>query len=107
MEENNETGLALVNQQKVDMPFTDIQACDIGGATTRFTMMWGNFKLKRLHYVPYGNPTPAVWHLDETIIWNLTFENIGNDIAKFLEEKWERETAGIVFVIVTKRKSRF
>lgn len=100
MEENNETGLALVKQARLDLKFTDIKGYQLtGSAVTRFTMKWGEYHLKRVQYSPYGNPEPAIWHLGETIISNITFEDIGNDIAVFLESKWASETQGIAFVM--------
>lgn len=88
-------------QQKPDAAFTEIKGENIGSATTRFTMQWGEYNLKRIEYTPYGyTDTPAVWHVDETIISNLTIEEIGNTIAKFLEDKWLRETSGKIIPLV-------
>lgn len=83
-----------------DKPFTAIHGQNIGSATTRYIMFYGPCKLKRIAYTPYGsNNIPPVWHIDETIISNLTIETVGNTIAQFLEDKWQRETAGKTLLI--------
>ena len=95
MEENNETGLALVKQARLDLKFTDIKGYQLtGSAVTRFTMKWGEYHLKRVQYSPYGNPEPAIWHLGETIISNIKIENIGNEKEIFLESKWGSKKKG-------------
>jgi hypothetical protein len=96
--------LAHAFKFNLTIPFTEIKADDIGSATHRYFMQWGEFKLKRITHTPYGsNGYGAVWSLNDTIISDLTFEN-GNVIAQFFEDKWKAETNGKSILIENNKK---
>lgn len=83
------------HQPPPDAPFTEIKGEHFGIALYRFWMMWGNLKVRRIIYTPYG-------HLYHTATWEINGIMVmtwHGDLQKFLDDKYERETQGKTILI--------